>query len=292
MPKMHRSFHFIPGSCPHYLETEFLSQPDYYILDLEDALGDDQKASARQKIVDYNSNIKESIRKKIFIRVNHKLSAFYNQDIELVKKIAPAGIVFPKVENTEDFETIFLNESNKTHLKTIILIESIKGLKNLDNIFENPVDTNNIFAVALGLEDLFANDFTIFKEKATALVKQIKTSAVISAKAHNVPCIDSISLEYMDIPAFEKICLESRNLGFNGMLTIHPNQTGPVNKYFSPLEHEVKWAHKICDALGKDNKNKGYQKSNGIIIGPPKIKLAKKIINIKNSVEHSRKYGE
>ncbi len=78
----------------------------------------------------------------------------------------------------------------------------------------------------------------------------------------------------------KKHILNSINLGYSGLLLIHPSQVETSNKYFYPLKKDLVIANDII----KSNKSRKYEGQNisvlkNKLVGPPMIKRAQKIVN-------------
>lgn len=266
------SLHFIPSHKEKYFQGLKNMSSSALIFDLEDGVPQDSKDIARNYLIKYRDEIEGS---NSFVRISKEAGVYTDSEIEIIKKIAFKGVVIPKVESVNEilkFYDLFKNPGRD--IKLIILIESFKGLETLNKIcneFEN-----KILAVGLGLED-FLSSVPIVKVQKN-IADYIKLNFVSTVKAFNIPCIDTVSLNYNEKrTTFREECMESRNLLFDGRFSIHPTQISIINEVYIPSNDEIAWARSIVEKV-EGNENIGYQKTGSELISPPKVKKAQLIL--------------
>lgn len=266
------SLHFIPSHKEKYFQGLKNMSSSALIFDLEDGVPQDSKGIARNNLIKYRGMI-EGLNS--FVRISKEAGGYIDSEIEIIKKIAFKGVVIPKVESVNEilkFYDLFKNTGRD--IKLIILIESFKGLETLNKIcneFEN-----KILAVGLGLED-FLSSVPIVKVQKN-IADYIKLNCISTVKAFNIPCVDTVSLNYNERRTiFREECMESRNLLFDGRFSIHPTQISIINEVYSPSNDEIAWARSIVEKV-EGNENIGYQKSGSELISPPKVKKAQLIL--------------
>ena len=77
----------------------------------------------------------------------------------------------------------------------------------------------------------------------------------------------------------EKNLILSKNLGFEGMLVLNPKELPLVNQYYSPSVEEAAWAEEMVQLTAEAKaEDKGVAVKDGKFIGPPMLKMAKKIL--------------
>ena len=67
----------------------------------------------------------------------------------------------------------------------------------------------------------------------------------------------------------------ARNMGFGGMLCIHPQQIAPVQAGFSPDPDQVEWARKVMEVARSGG---GAFKVDGQMVDAPVIAMARTIL--------------
>jgi len=101
----------------------------------------------------------------------------------------------------------------------------------------------------------------------------------MAARANNVIPIDTVHINIHDLEDLEKNLILARNLGFEGMLVLHPKELILVHQYFSPSNKEVEDAEemiRLSNVASIDGK--GVALMNGKFIGPPMVLTAKKTL--------------
>ncbi len=132
------------------------------ILDLEDSSKDifnnkntiKLKKNCRQGIIFLSKKLSTK-KNSIYVRINSIKSKYFDEDIKCLKQVIKKkfinGIFIPKVTDYKIIEKIskLINVKNN-NIKLIPMIESDKGIKNLESIMEDDVKNNFIFAIHYG----------------------------------------------------------------------------------------------------------------------------------------------
>src|SRR6266568_7501706 len=100
-----RSVLYMPGSNARALEKARILPADGIILDLEDSVAPDAKAVARDQIAQAIAE-KGFGKREVLIRVNALDSPWWIDDVTMAGKVAPDGILVPKVSSVEDLTAI------------------------------------------------------------------------------------------------------------------------------------------------------------------------------------------
>ena len=105
------------------------------------------------------------------------------------------------------------------------IIESALGV---ENAFEIARSSQNIVAIAIGLEDYTA-DIGVPRTREGMESFYARTRLVVAARASGIQPIDSVFSDVADMEALKDTVLGSRALGFEGMGCI-PSQADPGYK--------------------------------------------------------------
>jgi citrate lyase subunit beta/citryl-CoA lyase len=157
------------------------------------------------------------------------------------------------------------------------IIESALGI---ENSFEIVRGSENVVAVAIGLEDYTA-DIGVSRTADGNESFYARTRLVVAAKAAGIQPIDSVFSDVADMEALKKTVMISKSLGFEGMGCIHPRQIAVIKNGFAPEENEIKKSKDIVLA---------YESARGLGLGvvslgskmidPPVVARAQKIIGL------------
>lgn len=73
------------------------------------------------------------------------------------------------------------------------------------------------------------------------------------------------------------------------MLILNPKELPLCHQYFSPSEEEVEWAKEMVElAEEAQREGKGVAVKDNKFIGPPMVKMAKRIIEKSNKIEQRK----
>ena len=125
------------------------------------------------------------------------------------------------------------------------IIESALGI---ENCFAISNASENIVAIAIGLED-FTADIGVVRTSDGFESLYARTRLVNAARAAGIQPIDSVFSDVSDMDGLLRNVLTSKSLGFEGMGCIHPRQIAVINKGFSPGEEDIKKAQRIFIAF-------------------------------------------
>ncbi len=272
---------YLPGNTPKLMINAGIHHPDGIILDLEDAVAPAKKQEARFLV-------KNALRSVNFYGAERMVRI--NQLPEGLKDLAyiiPHGvqlILFPKCEHADQIVQLEA-EIKKIKLESMAdqavwLMPIIESSLGVIHAYEIAISSENIVAMAIGLEDYTADLGTLRsadgKESFFA-----RTQVVNACRAAGIQPIDSVFSDVADMKALEENVKESKKLGFDGMGCIHPRQIAIIHQGFAPEEAEVEKARKIVKAfLDAESKGLGVVSLGAKMIDPPVVKRAQRIISL------------
>ena len=278
-----RSLMFVPGHNERLLNSASQSDADVVLLDLEDSvLPVKNKQIARDKIKQW---VKKGAFNKqlVFPRVNDRESGQLLKDVYQLTIEGIHGFMYPKSQKGEDvyfFDKLLeMIEYEKGFpigtFKIIPLIETTAAVINAQEICQASA---RVIAIAYGCEDFIADLEGIHDSNGQSLFVP-RAMIAMAARANNVLPIDTVHVNVHDLDDLEKNIIIAKNLGFQGMLVLHPKELPIVHEYFSPTEKEVKDAEEMIRLSGEAEKmDKGVAVLDGKFIGPPMVIKAKKIL--------------
>ena len=278
-----RSLMFVPAHNTKLLESASKSNADVLLLDIEDSVQPTKnKQLARDNILQFISEGKFE-NHKIYPRVNDRESGELLKDIYQLSIKGIDGFVYPKSKSEKDvyffsklLETIEYEKGFKSGtFKIIPLIETSSAVLNVQKICSI---SSRVVAVSFGCED-FISDLGGIHDSEGNSIYVPRALIAMAAKASNIIPIDTVHINVHDLEDLEKNLIISKNLGFEGMLLLHPKELPLVHKYFSPSRSEIKDAINMLKLYDESVKNeRGVAVINNKFIGPPMIISAKKII--------------
>lgn len=280
-----RSLMFVPAHNEKLLDSALKYDADVLMLDIEDSVQpEENKQKARDNIKKYLSEGKFANR-VVFSRVNDRESGHLFKDVYELSLPGITGFMYPKAKNGGDIyffdkllETIEYEKKLPINtFKIIALIETPAAVININEICSS--SPNRLIAIAFGNED-FMTELGGQHDNEGNSIFTARALIAMGAKANNIVPIDTVHIKVHDLEDLERNLIIGKNLGFEGMLVLHPKELPLVHKYYSPSKEEIEWAEEMIQLSEEAKKiGKGVDLKNNKFIGPPMVKKAKNILS-------------
>jgi malyl-CoA/(S)-citramalyl-CoA lyase len=305
--RIYRSKLFVPGSKTNFFEKAAAGAADCVCLDLEDAVAPADKDKARDNVVAALNDV-DWKGKIVTVRINGLDTGWcYKDVIALVEKGGEKldAIMIPKVGNAADVYAIdwlmtqaSTNVGRKKKIGIEIIIESVLGLKNIDEIAGS---SKRLETLHFGAADYAASqgmrttnigggnaDYVMLTDKDAAGQRERHWNdlwhyplfrMVQTARAHGLVAIDGPFGDYQDPDGFRAQASRTAILGCEGKWAIHPSQVELCNEIFTPPAKEVARAEAILASM-KDahSAGSGAASLNGVLIDAASIRQAEVIV--------------
>lgn len=230
---------FVPANRPARYAKAAASGAGAIIIDLEDAVSPDAKASARSALLGAGALPENAT---IFVRVNPCATPWYSGDIAAVPSLKIAGVILPKTESPAEIDEL---SRALPGLPVIAMIESASGLAAVRQI----AGADAVARIAFGSWD-FSVDIGASHTPEALLAA--RSEIVLASRLSDLPPpIDGISTAIDNSAEVEREARYAQALGFGGKLCIHPRQIEPVRRGFMPSASERSWARRILAAEGE-----------------------------------------
>lgn len=246
-----RSLLFVPGTRADRFQKAFTSGADAVILDLEDSVEPQSKASAREKIAAFAER-RPAGPCQVLVRINGVDTRWFDDDVSLVAGLLSIdGVLVPKAEHEEAAVTVATavaaSEEGRPAAdprRVFPIVETARGVLNaamLAGCHER------VAALIFGAEDLTAQLGVSRTEDGEELAFA-RSQVVLAAAASGVDAIDTVATDLDDMAALARDCQRARRLGFRGKLALHPRQVSLINQHFSPTPEEIARAREVIGA--------------------------------------------
>jgi len=216
-----RSLLFAPGSDARKLEKAFGSAADGVVCDLEDAVAPADKEGAREVTAAAVAAASGPAR---LVRINAVGTAWFEDDLALVRMLQLDGIVFPKA-SPEAVDAL-----GPDGPPVVAIVETAMGLRQAFEIASRP----RVAALVLGAVDLGAEVGLETRPDGQEILYARSKVAIDSTAAGLRGPFDVVHLDFADTAGLEEQCRLARALGFRGKASIHPAQVETINRLFSP----------------------------------------------------------
>ena len=259
---------FVPANRPERYQKAMASGADVVIVDFEDAVAPEQKASARTAFVDW-ANAREAIgaaSPQIAVRLNDALSTHYRDDVAAAIGARVSVVMLPKCEHAAQIDA--LRDAVGADVEIIALVESARGVQNIREIAE----ASGTSRIAFGSID-FAVDVDVDSE--AAMLEHVSVDIALASRAAEIsPPIAGVTVA-IDAAAVEADMRAARGLGFGGKLCIHPKQLEGVRAALRPSEDEILWARRVLLATAS---SAGAVRVDGEMVDRPVVLKAQRIL--------------
>lgn len=262
-------FLFVPGTRPERFQKALDSGADAVILDLEDAVPEEEKELARNAIRSAWPSFTQEQKGRLVIRSNSPGSKFYSADLILAKELDITCILIPKSESPDQINGAALVLPNTA---IIPMIETALGLEHLREI----ANSNQVIRLALGNIDLQVDLGMTCGVDETELQTARFQIVLASRLAEIAPPIDGVTPSTDNIEQITHDAKRAKRMGFGAKLCIHPKQVAIVQAAFMPSQEDLVWAKKVIEA---DKASKGGAvKLDGRMIDRPVVLLAQRTL--------------
>jgi len=244
-----RSYLFAPGSNEQLLKKVFHAGADAVVLDLEDAVAENQKELARQLVSRVLQTRGPSGNPPIYVRINSVAGGLWRNDIEAITGPALHGIRLAKAESAA--EVIAVGEALNPlevssgmaagSLRITPTIESANGVLAAGEIAKAP----RVEALAFGHTD-FARDVGADPDAQEHETLYARSHLVLVSRAAGIkPPIAPVYTRIRDLDGLRKSTEAARRLGFFGRSCIHPTQIAVIDEVFTPTAEQIAEARAI-----------------------------------------------
>ncbi len=265
------SFLFVPANQPERYGKALASGADGVIIDLEDAVGLDDKAKARELLKNTWSSISVEEKKRVIIRCNAPGSSFYAADLVLAKELQVRHLMIPKTESPDHINGAAEELKNTAFIP---MIETPLGLHHLNEI----ASAEQVLRLALGNLDMQVEMGISCDDNETEIDTARFMLVLASKLAQIAPPLDGVTPSTDDEPRIFAHAQKAKRFGFGAKLCIHPKQIPIIKRAFSPTVEEISWAKRVIAA---DNASNGQAvKVDGKMVDRPVVMLAHRILRL------------
>lgn len=255
-PEAARSWLFAPGDSERKMTKAAAGSADIVLLDLEDAVTDAEKPTARALIAEFLSAQPIEARGRLWVRINPLDGPHALADLAAIIPARPGGIMLPKARGRADVDTLdhYLSalevavgiEQGAT--KVIALVtETAAAMFTTGDYAGAP----RVVALSWGAEDL-ADSVGASENRGPDggygfTYELARSLCLLGAAAAGVAAIDTIHGDFRDLDGLRARAEKVRRDGYRGMLAIHPSQVDVINAAFTPSAAELAAAQEIVD---------------------------------------------
>jgi citrate lyase subunit beta / citryl-CoA lyase len=283
VPHARRSSLILPVNVPRFVEKAYARGADAVVLDLEDSVPTQEKASAR-KLVRDSLALAGRGGAEVLVRVNND-PALFADDIDAAVHPGLDGLSIPKAESAAQIHDIVARIERlegargltPKHLRLSLAIETPRGLLAVEEIARS---SDRIVTMSIGVEDYCLELGVEPSADGLELLYPVAHLVTICKAVGVQPTglVGSIA-DFRDLATFERAAQRARQLGCEGAGCIHPDQVAVLNRVFTPDPVKVEHARRVVEAF-EDGVRRGTASVNldGKMVDVPVYKRAQVVL--------------
>lgn len=280
--RLRRTMMFMNAQKPGLIKDAYIYGSDSIILDLEDAVAENQKDAARfslyqaLKNVDYGDT-------EVIVRINGLDTPHWQEDIRAVVAGGADGIRIAKCESAADVKLVeehvlaaekeFGVEEGRT-----LLMAALESPKGIMNAYEIVSASDRMFGCAISGGD-FRKSMHVQINRGGIEMLAARSQMLLAVRAANVQCFDTMYPNIDDMEGFEAEVKQNREMGFDGKSIVNPRQIAFVHETFAPTPKEIAYAEKLVRSFNEQaDSGVGVYTVDGKMVDIPFFEDARRII--------------
>ena len=257
--RLRRSMMFLNCQKPSLIKDPYIYGPDSIMLDLEDAVAENQKDAARYSLYHALQEIDYRGVERV-VRINGLDTPHWREDIRVCVAGGADTIRIAKTERAQDVHTVeeavlaAEREFGRPEGSTLLMaaLESCRGVLNALEICES---SERLIGIALSGGD-YTKDLQTKITGTGVELMGARQHMIMAARAAGVQCWDTVFTNLDDMEGFRKETEMIKLMGFDGKSLVNPRQIRVVHEVFTPTEKDIIFAEKVVREID-DKKAKG-----------------------------------
>ncbi|MBT1120974.1 HpcH/HpaI aldolase/citrate lyase family protein [Stutzerimonas nitrititolerans] len=257
---------FVPATRPERIPKALATGADVVIVDLEDAVAESQKLEARTNLEAFLAGNPQA---RVLVRVNAATHAQHVEDLAVCARHASvAGVLLPKAESAAQ-----VTRAAACGKPIWPIVESARGLADLAAIAAaEGVERLSFGALDLGL-DLGIASGTAGAER---ILDQARYALLLQSRLAGLAApLDSVFPDIKNLHGLAETTAAARDMGFGGLLCIHPSQVAVVHETLMPDAEELAWAQRV---LAAGASGEGVFVVDGQMVDAPVVGRARRLL--------------
>ena len=250
--RLRRTMMFLNAQKPGLIKDPYIYKPDSIMLDLEDAVAENQKDAARFSLYHALKEINYRGCERV-VRINGLDTPYWEEDIHCGVAGGCDAIRIPKTESALDVQRVetVVEECEKKygipegHTLIMAAIESARGVMKALDICEA---SERLFGIALSGGD-YTKDLQTHITGTGLELMGARQNMIIAARAAGVQCFDTVYTNLDDMEGFRHDVETIHLMGFDGKSIINPRQINIVHEIFTPTQKDIIFAEKVVKEI-------------------------------------------
>lgn len=263
---------FVPATRPERFAKALASGAGAVVIDLEDAVAPDERAGARDGLLESVARMTPPEQARVLVRVNAAGSRWHAADVVVAARLVSdgiAGVMLPKADSAANVTTLATALGHRAQV--VPLIESLNGLDAAASLAAAP----GVVRLAFGHLDLMTDLGMACGDEETELLPARFELVRASRRAGIAAPIDGVTTHVGNAENAARDAARSMRMGFGGKLCIHPDQVEPVRDAFRPSQSQLDWSRRV---LTRANAGEHVFMLDGKMVDAPVIAHARRLV--------------
>ncbi|WP_067199348.1 HpcH/HpaI aldolase/citrate lyase family protein [Microbacterium sp. XT11] len=254
---------FCPADRPERFHGA-LEKADAVIIDLEDAVLPDAKATARSNLLEADLDPD-----RVIVRVNAPGTEAFDADLAVLSKTRFRTVMVAKTESAESLDAF------DDGFALLALCETARGVHAADAIAAHPL----VVGMMWGAEDLVASlGGTSSRSSAGAyrdIARYARSRVLLEAGAYGKAAIDAVHIDIDDLDGLAAEAEDAAASGFRATACIHPRQVPVIRAAYRPDDATLGWARAVLAAAEHE---RGVFRFDGRMVDEPVLRHARSVL--------------
>ena len=243
---------FLNCQKPGLIKDPYIYKPDSIMLDLEDAVAENQKDAARYSLYHALQEIDYRGVERV-VRINGLDTPHWKEDIRVCVAGGADTIRIAKTETAQDVHTVEEHvlaaerEFGRPEGSTLLMaaLESCKGVLNALEVCKS---SDRLIGIALSGGD-YTKDLQTHITGTGIELMGARQHLVIAARAAGVQCFDTVYTDLNNMEGFRQDVETIHLMGFDGKSIINPRQINTVHEIYTPTQKDIVFAEKVVKEI-------------------------------------------
>ncbi len=257
--RLRRTMMFLNAQKPGLIKDPYIYKPDSIMLDLEDAVAENQKDAARFSLFHALRSIDYQGCERV-VRINALDTPYWREDIRCAVAGGCDAIRIPKTECANDVKMVermveYAEKEFGIPKGKVLIMAAIESARGVMKALEICEASERLFGIALSGGD-YTKDLQTHITGTGIELMGARQNLVIAARAAGIQCFDTVYTDLNNMDGFRQDVETIHLMGFDGKSIINPRQINVVHEIFTPSKKDIIFAEKVVREID-DKKAKG-----------------------------------
>lgn len=243
---------FLNAQKPGLIKDPFIYKPDSIMLDLEDAVAENQKDVARFSLFHALREIDYHGVERV-VRINGLDTPYWKEDIRCSVAGGCDAIRIPKTESAQDIRLVeeqvaYAEREFGRPEGSVLLMAAIESARGVMRALDICDASDRLFGIALSGGD-YTKDLQTHITGTGIELMGARQNMIIAARAGGVQCFDTVYTNLDDMEGFRHDVTTIHLMGFDGKSIINPRQIPIVHEIFTPSQKDIIFAEKVIKEI-------------------------------------------